>query len=105
VGYISRFMENPTTEHLGAVRKVLRYIAGTLDYGCLYTREKGGSSTALVTMTTPVTLIRGKVLQLLCSFSAGMQLLGRVRSRRWLLSVHVKPSTLQAPQLPVKGYG
>jgi hypothetical protein len=42
VGYISRFMENPTTEHLGAVRKVLRYIAGTLDYGCLYTREKGG---------------------------------------------------------------
>jgi len=30
VGYISRFMEAPTTEHLAAVRRVLRYVAGTL---------------------------------------------------------------------------
>jgi hypothetical protein len=27
VGYISRFMENPTTEHLVAVKRILRYIA------------------------------------------------------------------------------
>jgi len=40
VGYVSRFMEKPTTEHLAAVKKVLRYVAGTLDYGCVYTREK-----------------------------------------------------------------
>ncbi|XP_066354384.1 uncharacterized mitochondrial protein AtMg00810-like [Miscanthus floridulus] len=40
VGYISRFMENPTTEHLAAVKRVLRYVAGTLHYGSHYKRKK-----------------------------------------------------------------
>ncbi|XP_039840969.1 uncharacterized mitochondrial protein AtMg00810-like [Panicum virgatum] len=40
VGYVSRFMEKPTTKHLAAVKRVLRYIAGTLDYGCFYTRKE-----------------------------------------------------------------
>jgi hypothetical protein len=40
VGYVSRFMEEPTTEHLAAVKRVLRYVAGTLDYDCHYTRKK-----------------------------------------------------------------
>jgi hypothetical protein len=40
VGYVSRFMEKPTTEHLTAVKRVLRYISGTLDYGCYYTRKQ-----------------------------------------------------------------
>jgi hypothetical protein len=41
VGYVSRFMENPTTEHLVAVKRVLRHIAGTLHYGCYYKRKGG----------------------------------------------------------------
>jgi len=41
VGYISRFMENPTTEHMVAVKRVLRYVAGTLHFGCHYQRKKG----------------------------------------------------------------
>jgi hypothetical protein len=40
VGYISRFMEAPTTEHLAAVKRVLRYVAGTLQFGCCYQRKK-----------------------------------------------------------------
>lgn len=39
VGYVSRFMEAPTTEHLAAVKHILRYIAGTLHYGCMYKRR------------------------------------------------------------------
>ena len=39
VGYISRFMENPTTEHLAAVKRVLRYVTGTLHYGCFYKKK------------------------------------------------------------------
>ncbi|XP_066335138.1 uncharacterized mitochondrial protein AtMg00810-like [Miscanthus floridulus] len=38
VGYISRFMERPTMEHLQAVKRILRYVAGTLDYGLHYGR-------------------------------------------------------------------
>lgn len=31
VGMVSRFMEAPTTEHMSAVKHLLRYIVGTLD--------------------------------------------------------------------------
>jgi hypothetical protein len=46
VGYVSRFMESPTTEHLNAVKRVLRYIAGTIDFGCHYRR--GGKELRLL---------------------------------------------------------
>jgi hypothetical protein len=38
VGYMSRFMERPTMEYLQAVKRILRYVAGTLDYGLHYGR-------------------------------------------------------------------
>jgi hypothetical protein len=41
IGYVSRFMEKPTTDHLLAVKRVLRYIAGTTDLGCQYGRKDG----------------------------------------------------------------
>ncbi|RLN25138.1 hypothetical protein C2845_PM07G28320 [Panicum miliaceum] len=41
VGYVSRFMERPTVEHMGAVKRLLRYIAGTIDYGLIYPRGSG----------------------------------------------------------------
>jgi hypothetical protein len=41
VGYVSRFMERPTVEHLQVVKCVLRYMAGTLDYGLHYKRAPG----------------------------------------------------------------
>jgi hypothetical protein len=34
VGYVSRFMEKPTQDHLGAVKRIIRYIARTVNYGC-----------------------------------------------------------------------
>jgi hypothetical protein len=40
VGYVSRFMEKPTIEHLLAVKRVFRYIAGTVDYGCHHGKKK-----------------------------------------------------------------
>ncbi|XP_023732693.2 secreted RxLR effector protein 161-like [Lactuca sativa] len=41
VGIVSRFMERPTVKHLQAVKHILRYIKGTIDYGLKYTRCNG----------------------------------------------------------------
>jgi len=43
VGYVSRFMEAPTEEHQAAVKRIIRYIAGSLRLGCRYGREKGAT--------------------------------------------------------------
>jgi hypothetical protein len=37
VGMVSRFMETPTNEHWAAIKRIVRYIAGTTEYGCRYT--------------------------------------------------------------------
>jgi hypothetical protein len=41
VGYLSRFMQRPTTEHMAALKRVLCYVAGTINYGCFYRQGKG----------------------------------------------------------------
>jgi hypothetical protein len=43
VGYVSRFMERLTVEHQQAIKQILRYAAGTLDYGLRYERRSGAS--------------------------------------------------------------
>jgi hypothetical protein len=37
-GYVSRFMQRLTTEHQQAIKRILRYITGTSDYGLHYPR-------------------------------------------------------------------
>ena len=36
VGVMSRYMQNPKKPHLEAVRRILRYVKGTLGYGIMY---------------------------------------------------------------------
>ena len=38
VGYVSRFMQRPTTEHQLAAKRIIRYVVGTLDHGLHYPR-------------------------------------------------------------------
>ncbi|XP_040963931.1 secreted RxLR effector protein 161-like [Gossypium hirsutum] len=40
VSLVSRFMENPTEMHLLAVKRVLRYLQGTKDFGLFYKKGK-----------------------------------------------------------------
>lgn len=37
VGVVSRFMHNPSKVHLGAAKRILRYVAGTQNFGLWYT--------------------------------------------------------------------
>lgn len=43
VGIISRYMERPTTLHLSAAKRVLRYIKGTIQFGLVYTSSSGNN--------------------------------------------------------------
>jgi hypothetical protein len=41
IGYVCRFMQRPTTEHQQTVKRIIHYVAGTLDYGLYYPRFHG----------------------------------------------------------------
>jgi hypothetical protein len=38
VGIVSRFMECPRSEHMAAVKQILRYIKSSMVFGCVYRR-------------------------------------------------------------------
>jgi hypothetical protein len=38
VGYVSRFMQRPTTEHQQAVKRIIHYVVETLNHGLYYPR-------------------------------------------------------------------
>ena len=38
VSYLSRFMDKPSSEHLAAAKRILRYLNGTVNFGILYKR-------------------------------------------------------------------
>jgi len=40
VGVVSRYMSNPNKPHLDAVKQILRYVKGTINFGILYKETK-----------------------------------------------------------------
>nr|GEW05430.1 retrovirus-related Pol polyprotein from transposon TNT 1-94 [Tanacetum cinerariifolium] len=44
VNVLSRFMHKPTRLHLGATKRVLRYVAGTVDFGLWYSKSTNAVS-------------------------------------------------------------
>jgi hypothetical protein len=46
---VSRFLEEQHEEHWTGVKHIMRYVAGTVDYGLFYRcREKGGGQAQLI---------------------------------------------------------
>ena len=41
VSVVSRFMHNPSKHHHGAVKRIMRYVAGTIDFGIWYSKVSG----------------------------------------------------------------
>jgi hypothetical protein len=44
VGYVSHFLKEPREDHLVAVKKILRYVAGTYNWGLWFYRKKGNQA-------------------------------------------------------------
>jgi hypothetical protein len=40
IGYVSHFLEEPREDHLAAVKKILRYVVGTCNWGLWFGRKK-----------------------------------------------------------------
>ncbi|KAG3120667.1 hypothetical protein PI125_g1003 [Phytophthora idaei] len=51
VGYLCRFVGNPTVQHGGALKRVLRYLVTTSNLGILFKRPDGNPSRNLETIT------------------------------------------------------
>jgi hypothetical protein len=45
MGYVSRFLEDPHEDHVGAVKHILRYVAGTFSWGLWYGRREKSDAT------------------------------------------------------------
>ena len=43
VGICSRFQSNPKVSHLNAIKRILKYVSGTNDYGLFYSKESNMS--------------------------------------------------------------
>ena len=41
MGYVSRFMEDPKEDHWATVKRLLRYIKGTVDQGIIFPKTGG----------------------------------------------------------------
>ena len=39
VGVCSRFQSNPKVSHLNVVKRIIKYVGGTCDYGLFYSKE------------------------------------------------------------------
>ncbi|XP_057452665.1 secreted RxLR effector protein 161-like [Lotus japonicus] len=48
VGVVSRFMSDPRQSHLLAIKKIMRYLRGTLDLGILFPHQKSNCNLKLV---------------------------------------------------------
>jgi hypothetical protein len=40
VGLVSRFMEKPIEKHFAAVKRIIRYVVGTINLGCQCRRDE-----------------------------------------------------------------
>lgn len=48
LGQLGRFAANPSDKHVGAVKRVMRYLANTLDYGITYEWQYAAARTIVL---------------------------------------------------------
>jgi histone deacetylase 1/2 len=96
VGSASRFTERPTEKHMKAVKRILRFVNGTLDYGLRY--EKSTQTTWLAGYNDHADDIDNRKSTIA---SGNLFYLGKCpgnhSSNEWWLCRHARQSTLPLP--------
>jgi hypothetical protein len=106
IGYVSRFMQKPTQEHFGAVKRIIRYIAGTVNYGCQYGREEEwrlvGYNDSYLAGDIDTRKRTSSIIFFLCFSLVSWQ---SQKQKVVALSLLVRQNTLLVLQQHVKAYG
>ena len=81
VGMVARFSTNPKENHMMEIKRIMRYLKGTKDYGLWY--KKGGTLIwkPLLMLTSQDVLMTWKVLDVEHSFLERGYYLGQAKSR------------------------
>jgi hypothetical protein len=107
VGVVSRYMEAPGREHWTAVKHILRYLKGTLGYGCRY--EKGAELKPMLVGYSDSDFAGDvedrKALRVWVIFSAVAWSRGARRNKRLLHYLLVKRSMSQQQQQRAREFG
>lgn len=106
LGYMSQLMEQTTMEHLQAIKRILRYMAGTLDYGLQYRRALDTAHFVSYydsDLAGDVDTTRAQPGR--CSSSVIVWSPSSPLSRRWWPSQLVKWSTSPPPLQQLRRYG
>ena len=95
VGVMSQYMQNAKKPHLETVRRILRHVKGTIDYGMLYKKGEdcklvGSVMLIMQEITTPVDQLPG-----MCLCLDQEQFLGVARDNRQYLCQQWRQSTEQ----------
>jgi hypothetical protein len=99
-------MENPTTEHMSTVKKILHYVKGTINLGCTYKKGKKGlilhgySDSDMAGDVDDRKSTSGMVFYL-----GPNPISGILRSKKWWRYLHVRQSTLRRARWLVKVCG
>jgi len=79
VGVVSRYMEVRGKEHWNAVEHTLRYLKGTMGYGCKY--DRGADLKPMLTAILQEMSKTGRAPPVLATFSAAVWLRGHHRNK------------------------
>ncbi|KAA0025703.1 putative gag-pol polyprotein, identical [Cucumis melo var. makuwa] len=91
IGVISRFMQHPSRDHFGAANRVMRYIAGIIEYGIWYSKvtDYAGSQTVIGRVPWMI----GEVFERMFSLQGRELLLGARRNKQ-LLPYHLQKQNM-----------
>ncbi|XP_039137128.1 uncharacterized mitochondrial protein AtMg00810-like [Dioscorea cayenensis subsp. rotundata] len=102
VGVVSRFMQAPTSHHMGAVKRILHYISRTMSFGLLYTHNDQFKLTGYTDSDWGARRTTGRAPPVGFFRLDQLQLPGARRSNRSRLCPVLKLSTSLLPRWLVK---